>query len=115
MSRNISTALNGIVISLALGGMFAAFLFHSQYGRAHGQATKSIQQANEVGGTRHGTKLDIITSPEVYYRRAQSATHWTIGAWALAVVVGLITRKWVPCVVVTVIVVITVMATDARY
>src|SRR5690349_20221609 len=106
MRVNIPIIANGVAIAMAVGCFLAAFLCDRQYAQAHHRADYAIHDAQR-SGVDFDAKALGVTSPEIYYQRAKTVRQWAVPIWLLALAVAWVTRKWIPAVAATVIMLLT--------
>src|SRR5436309_47986 len=102
MRWNVPMIVNGVAIAVALGCLLAALRSDRQYGEAHSRATQAIETVHQ-SGTDFNPKGEDITSPEIYYQRAKSVRQWAVPVWIIALGVAWVTRKRIPAIIVTLI------------
>ncbi len=113
MRWDIPTIVNGVAIAISLGCLVAALRCDRQYAQASSRAFQAIDAARK-NGTDFDPQRDGITSPEIFYQRAKSVREYAIPLWILGLVVAGATRKWIPAVIVTFILLPTVFTGGVR-
>jgi hypothetical protein len=98
------------LVAVAACLFLPTFIRDGQYGHAHAEASRVLDEARTSAGTNDARYGEIIAdykrdheSPEFYYRKRDAWGRATVGLFAIPVVAGLACRRWAAAVVVLIL------------
>jgi hypothetical protein len=94
------------LITLAICLFSPIYIRNRQYGRAHAEAGKVLDEAQRTAGTNYERYREIINdykrnheSPEFYYRKREAWGRAAVGIFIIPVLAGVANRRWAACIV----------------
>jgi hypothetical protein len=115
----IPRTVDALLVFGAILCLVAASAFHQQYVRAHVAASDAKDQVRvaAAGDTQKMWSIlqaQQLASPEIYFRRARSASSWTFWMFCGGAVCGLLAQRWLVVVVTLFIWIAAVAMTGTR-